>query len=206
MLFRMLLSGTIGTAPRWNPADKDSKIVLSNSDATATRNTTSNGTWALVRGLTARSTGKWYAELRDDADGSLNGSLIFGAATSAASLTNFLGSDANGYGIQANNTTNLTTYKSGVASSQGNGTNSITAGGIAMVAYDADAGKIWLGSNGVWINSGNPGAGTGQRYNLTANTVLYLALSEFSNPQQCTLKNAVGENTYAIPAGFSMWE
>jgi len=33
-------------------------------------------------------------------------------------------------------------------------------GNTAMVAYDADTGKVWLGRNGVWGGSGDPAAGT----------------------------------------------
>jgi hypothetical protein len=33
-------------------------------------------------------------------------------------------------------------------------------GDVLIVAMDVDAGKLWMGRNGVWFNSGNPAAGT----------------------------------------------
>jgi hypothetical protein len=188
----------------FNPAAKDSKITLSNADATATRNAGASA-WCAVLGLTSHASGKWYAEIADDADGVANGNMIFGVATSAATLTSYVGSDAFGWGIQANNMTNLTIYHSGTPTSQGSGGNAIGVGGRAMVAYDAGTGQIWLGSAGAWFALGNPAAGTGANYTTTAGTALVLALSAADSPQQCTLKNNPGENFYTIPSGYSMW-
>lgn len=196
------ISGVLAIAPgRFNPAATDSKITLSNSDATALRSTTSSGTWCMTLGLTARSSGNYYAELANDANGSSNGSLIFGVALSTASLTSYLGSDASGWGIQANNTIDNAVYHGGTQTNSGAGSSCTRA----MVAYAAASGKIWLGKNGIWFNSGDPATGVNPTYTTTPGSVLYLALSESSNPQQCTLKNGAGENIYTLPSTFTMW-
>lgn len=190
----------------WNPGAKAAELTLSAADATATRSTTSNGGWRSVRGLTSHSTGKWYAEVANDANGSSNGSMMFGVGNASANTNSYPGSsDDNSCGIQANNMTNLSTYRNGSQTAQGNGTNAIGVGGRAMVAYDAATGKVWLGSNGVWFGGGDPATGTAPAYTFTAGTALFLMLGEQWAPQQCTLKNNAGENAYAIPAGFAMW-
>lgn len=190
----------------WNPSAKAAELTLSAADATATRSATSNGGWRSVRGLTSHSTGKWYAEVANDANGSSNGSMMFGVGNASADVNSYPGgSDDNSCGIQANNTTNLSTYRGGVQTAQGNGTNAIGVGGRAMVAYDAATGKVWLGSNGVWFGGGDPATGSNPTYTFTAGTALFLMLGEQWAPQQGTLKNNAGENAYAIPSGFAMW-
>ena len=43
-----------------------------------------------------------------------------------------------------------------------------TTSDVAMLAYDPDTGKLWVGKNGTWHNSGNPTAGTGEVYTVNA--------------------------------------
>lgn len=191
-----------GPAAYWDPAAKDAAVDLTNGNATAT--VTSGSGWVGVRGVTSHSTGKWYAEILLDVD-TTNGDMLFGVCTSAYAGSSFVGSTATSWGIQANNTSNLSTYNGGTQTGQGSGTNSITEGGRAMVAYDPATGRIWLGSNGVWFGSGNPSAGTNPAYTTTAGNTLFLAVSHNGSGQSSTLKNNTGENIYTIPTGFSMW-
>ena len=39
-----------------------------------------------------------------------------------------------------------------------------------MGAVDADAGKLWIGVNGVWMNSGDPAAGSNNQITFTNST------------------------------------
>jgi hypothetical protein len=48
--------------------------------------------------------------------------------------------------------------------------NSLVNGDIAMIAFDADTGKVWAGRNGVWYNSGDPAAGTNPTSTVTINS------------------------------------
>lgn len=193
---------TAGGGSYWNPADKHANVTLSNSDKTAT---SAAGGWKAVRGITSHNSGKWYAELLNDADGSSNGSLLFGVGTSSATLNSFVGSDASGYGIQANNTTGARTYNGGSSSNAG-GPYTVP-GERCGVAVDFGAGSIWLSAldSGTWEGGGNPSAGTSPTFTFTPGTALFLMLAVDSTPQQCTLKNNTGENLYTIPTGFSMW-
>ena len=184
----------------WNPNDCASNISLSNSSLDAAQGGSGSGTWTACRSSSAHSTGKFYAECRDVVDGPLNGSLLFGVATSAMSLSSYVGSDANSWSIQPNNVSNLSTYHGG---SQTGGLGSgLGAGGYTMVAVDLDAGNIWFGINGAWVSGGNPAAGTNPAYTFVPNTPLYLALAELSFPQECLLPaHFMG----SVPSGFSPW-
>jgi hypothetical protein len=202
---QMLLGeyATTSTSLYWNPSDKAAELTLSNAFATCLRSTTNDGAWRMVRGVSSHNTGKWYAEILIDANGAGNGSVIFGLALAGAGLSGYVGSDANSLGIQPNNTANVSTYFTGGQTTFGT---SLVAGpgDRAMVAIDIDAGKVWFGSKGTWLGSGNPAAGTGQQYNVSPQA-FYLALSESLSPAQTTLKSRSGDNLYTPPTGFSMW-
>jgi len=47
-----------------------------------------------------------------------------------------------------------------------------TVNDVVMFAYDADSGKVYVGKNGTWFNSGVPASGTGSVYQYTAGTTL----------------------------------
>jgi hypothetical protein len=194
-------SSPVGTY--WNPADTDSKINLSGGNAIATRSATSSGNWCSTRSVTGRNSGKGYAEIVDTTD--VASSMMAGIGTSASPLTGYPGTVATSFGIHANSTGGLRTYTSGVASNPGLPV--IGAGGYARIAYDAAAGKIWLGvsSSATWAGGGDPATGTSPTYTVAAGTTLFLMLGEFTTGQVCTLRNHVGENAGTIPAGFSMW-
>lgn len=181
---------------RWNPADKHADIVLSSSDTQANNGVAGN--WRSVRGVTSHSIGKWYAEFNVTSS-SIN-NLMCGIATSAATLASFPGSDAFGWSIQNDGSTNI----------RNNGANTPTAltppgtNERFMVAYDAATGKIWLGARGVWYNSGDPAAGTNPTFTASAGTVMFLAAGCFT-AGQVIIRNGSGENLHTIPSGYTVW-
>ena len=77
-----------------------------------------------------------------------------------------------------------------------------------MIAIDFDAGKLWVGSKGVW--SGDPVAGTGQVWDFTPNNELYVYAG------LNTINNALGSFSvsvnfnpssfqYPIPTGYTVF-
>lgn len=108
-------------------------------------------------------------------------------------------SGTDGWGIQNNGGSSVW------PGSTSTGLTAPVAGERNIAAYDAATGKIWLGSKGVWANSGNPAAGTNPTFTIAAGTTLYLAESIRDAGMASTIKNQAGENVYAIPSGFSMW-
>ena len=96
-----------------------------------------------------------------------------------------------------------------------------SAGDIAMFAYDHDAGKLWMGANGTWFNSGNPAAGTGNIWSNVSSPQTsgmhfpaasnYKASSHwhfnFGDPSYTVSsaqsdENGYGSFNYAPPSGF----
>jgi hypothetical protein len=130
-------------------------------------NTLSNGNLDLVglsnsfhgvRSTIGQSTGKWYFECTIVAEG--------GETRTGPGLyrpTDVLAGD---YG---NGTVVVFDYlgvlyvsdESGAGSTWYSTSGTVSAGDIFGFAFDLDAQKVWIHQNGTWLNSGNPGAGTG---------------------------------------------
>lgn len=207
-LGRSIITAGTATPHYWNPSDCASEITLSAGNATSTRSTTNNTNWRSVRSVTSHNSGKWYAECLNIANGSANGSMIFGVGKSAASLGSNPGSDANSWGNQANNPS-VFFYIAGTPINESSGYTAIGAGGYAKLAIDFGAGKIFFGTSattggGGWGSGVDPTSGAGG-FSFTAGTTLFLMLGMYSNPQQCTLRTAAADMAGTIPSGYSAW-
>jgi hypothetical protein len=135
----------------WNAVNKETGVALSNGNLTATM--TADG--HVTTGTMAASSGKYYFEwTRNNSGGNWSVGLAFLSATSGSvnSLPNNFGYDAATFGV----------YPDGSALYNGSNTNvgAQGTGSTRMLAIDIDAGKLWMGLNGTWYNSGNPAAGT----------------------------------------------
>jgi hypothetical protein len=177
----------------FNPSDKSADINLSNGNLTASR---AAGTgWRSVRSVAGHSSGKWYGEINIDTNSSSNGGIIFGIGKSTASLSSYCGSDANGWGLQSNNSANRITYHNG---SPTNISLALAgAGSKVQVAIDLGSGKVWFGVNNTW--SGNPAAGTGEAYSGISGTLYLMASHDDTGVITLT-------NNYSPPSGFSVWD
>jgi hypothetical protein len=174
--------------PLWSSTDKDSDIVLSNGDRTATIGAFGVGA---VRSTVGVAAGKWYVEIVKN--------LRFphcGIATAAHSLAVRPGYSAVSWSLNwnaGNKVTNSaeTAYGSTVVDND-----------VVMMAYDAAAGKIWWGKNGTWFASGDPGAGTNEAFSGISGTI-YLAWGSAAGAgdRQGTI-TVVGSYVYSPPSGF----
>ena len=184
----------------WNPADTDLDITLSNANRTAT--SLPGGTaYQKARGLTARSTGKWYFEVRGTfhPDSYDNGRV--GLDNPANSLSAAVGGIANSYGLQSNG------YR------QSNGTVNPTqmtpplpGSNVIQVAWDADAGLLWYGVNNVWAFGGNPAAGTGASVTGVTGPLLPACnLIDGAVAFNYTISTTPAQCSYTPPAGFGRW-
>ena len=182
----------------WNPSDKGSNITLTNGDRTAAQ--TVSGSFHSVRATHGKTTGKHYFEVRHDQANTAPYSLI-GVCTSAHSMSSgSLADDANGFAYYEQTGEKFT---NGAGSSYGA---SYTAGDVVGVALDMTSGKIWFAKNGVWQNSGNPAAGTGEAFSGLAGT-MFAALSIYSGNPRTTMTGRfkAADFTYSPPAGFSAY-
>lgn len=195
-------AGSGGVAVTWNPADKNSQIELSNGNLTATRTEAFTNSYATVRAVVPRSSGKYYFEVRIDA-GTTGPYACVGVCTSAQSLSAYIGDAANGwsyYQETGNKVTNGTNSSFGA---------SYTTGDVIGVAFDAGTGKVWFGKNGVWQGSGDPASGTGEAFSGLSGAI-YPALSLYTGtttPRHAgTARFKASDFSYTPPSGFAAWE
>ncbi|MAL46662.1 hypothetical protein [Hyphomonas sp.] len=199
--------------------------TLSNGNLTYTLSNYSYNT----RSTLGFTKGKWYWEQKQS-DNSTRIGLVTSQFTNDLDTDNvnayygnsggggvYLMNSASGTSWQiTNNDTSrsVTTYSSAIGAS---------AGDILMGAVDADAGKLWFGVNGTWMNSGNPAGGTNNQITFTngspdelqvyagfgtssSRTVNFNFGSGFFGTTAVASANAdangFGAFEYAVPSGF----
>lgn len=190
-------------AAYWNPADKSVDLDLSDSDRVATNPDVFG--WTCVRSVTSHGAGKWYAEIQR-----ISGvePPICGLGTSGVAIEyTYVGSTAAGWGLQH--------YYPGYGSRAvhdsaivGSAVSGVVDGGYQRIAYDADAGKIWVGDEDEWVGGGNPAAGTSPTFTTTPGTVLFVMASLFRAGSVATsvrLRSASADMAGTIPSGFGPW-
>lgn len=193
--------GASGSTTTWgiDAADQSGGFVLSNGNRTATENSGANQS---IRASVGQASGKWYWETTVSADASFNCAVGIRRSDSVMSLAFNSGKDLmlRSTGALFTGTTTGTTTGTGAA---------YVSGDITMCAFDFTGTEVrlWVGINGTWTNSGNPGAGTGA---LFVSTDLGGGLSWF--PYFGCDNNAgvhvgtinVGPGfAYTVPSGFS---
>lgn len=185
----------------WNPGDTATKVTLSGANLVASRLGDTTQSFASVRATTGKTAGKWYFEVVIGAGGVPLYTLI-GVAKSSAALTNFVGSDANGWGYYADTGQK---YTNNVVASFGA---SYVNGDVLGIALDMTAGKVWFAKNNTWQASGNPAAGTGEAFSGIAGTIFPMASLYNGNraTDSATGRFKTSAFSYTPPAGFSAWE
>jgi hypothetical protein len=163
---------------------------LNNGNRDALKGGGAGWSGASVRGTTGKSSGKWYWECIPVVDG---GDHMVGVGNTSASLDSYVGSDTNGWGNYGNGTTYYNGSSTGSFPTYGQGD-------IVMVALDMDNGKVWWGVNGTW--SGDPAAGTGERYSGLSGTI-YPMSSLYTNADEQRILANDTEMNYSPPNGFT---
>ena len=210
---------TIGTVTSlnhyWNPLDKSSLITLQSPhgrpNSGTQRSATSSGTEQSVRSVTSHNTGKWFFAAALSVQSAANADFVSGFATSAMNLSNYVGSDAFGWGNQASGDAIIShTYHNNVNSNQ------VVPPGVCynVHAIDIDAGNMWFGywdgtNPIVWYSSSDPVAETTPIYTFTPGTTIFLACSHEDYPAAGILYNSASDfaliGNIPIPSGYSIW-
>jgi hypothetical protein len=151
----------------------------------------------------AVSSGKWYYEVTFSSLPTNTDPLVgFTEINNTSAVTQYPGQAANSYAIytftgftfiqKVNNNTFANTNTTIVA--QGN---------IIGVALDLDNNKIWFAKNNVWIDSGDPAAGTNSQFTVSAGTYAPCIRSSGSGGT-ATLDANFGQRpfSYTPPTGF----
>ena len=126
-----------------------------------------------TRSSLAMPAGKWYWEVK----GSSSTNIRVGVTTANSNSnldpddSSFFWGDAGNGGVYIGNTAVAASWQrtnndTSVSIDSGPAIGG-AADAIIMIALDVDAGKLWLGQDGVWCDSGDPAAGTDAWITLT---------------------------------------
>lgn len=120
----------------WNPNDKDAAVFLSDSDATATITPTT----ASVRGLTGKSSGRWFFEV------TISGGTyaVVGVGDAIAAINSYPGSDLHSTGYFG-----LDGGKFGAGGTTGTAGAAYGAGDVITVDHNISAGTVAFYKNGL---------------------------------------------------------
>jgi hypothetical protein len=164
--------------------------TLSNGNLTLV---VASGTTPAV-GTFAMTTGKWYWEVTlTTSDAPRVGVFDVGSSNPAG-----LGETAFGWAII--NSTSRTFHNNSTTSY---GTFDGNNGDVVMLAYDADAGKLWYGVNGSFFASGNPATGANpSQSSVTGNAIV--PANGFGGGSSNTHNANFGQRpfAYTAPSGF----
>lgn len=197
MIINPFVFGVAASGVTWNPSDKGADVTLSGGNLVATGAGSTN---CVVRGTTSHATGvagKFYFEGVRGTTGTNYPYLGVAPASLPYSATS-----ANAAaGVFANVANQFFCYCNGANVNTGQ---TWANGDIEMVAVDMATSKIWFGKNGTWFNSGNPGAGTGQIFTISADTYFPMA-NVRAVGVAITARFASASWGFAAPSGFGEW-
>ena len=215
-------------------ADLDPRVTLSegNLNISAVTNSDSNFNTRFAT-ISLPSSGKYYAECRAYVISSNGNQTSFGVVDpdafdanepSSKTLYNFTGGEGFDGFVMLLNPNNAQAYSDGATS--GSQITGLTATAyILKLALDIDNGKVFVGYDGVWLNSADPAAGTGEIATRTFTTSDVIAIQTVGNSsgnnngswlnfgQDSTFggnvtaggnsdDNGYGDFAYAVPSGY----
>jgi len=181
---------TPATYSAWNPDDKGSGVVLSESNQLATGGVGGDGVRALEL-----FTGKSYMEFL--CDGASGGTFSIGVSTVNETVDingALVGGTEYGWGF----TQNGFKYHNNVPVSIAGGVDALPH--VFMMALDLPGGKIWFGIDGTWI--GDPASGTGEAYSNVSGEV-YPAAWVNDSAVSVRIRRDPADHSYSAPSGFT---
>lgn len=194
--------GVRGNYATLNPLQNALTLANGNLDNTQS----GGGAYAMAKSTFGLSTGKWYWEVLITARPTLFDSRFSVGISSPTETTgSYVGSTSGGYGIFGS------TSVAADGSKVNNGSfTSVTGAGfttndVLMFAFDADAGKLWFGKNGTWLESGAPASGTNAQFtSIPAGTYLPAISSYSGTGYTSSASNNFGQRpfAYTAPSGF----
>jgi hypothetical protein len=196
------LSAVASNYCTWNPLAKGTNLVTTNGNLSVNNGSTEGSHRAIV-GTLGMTTGKWYWEALVNNSSNVD---IIGVVPSVVSTFNsYVGAltDSAGWGY---GTSTGAYYAGGNWSSSGTAP-AFTSSATIMIAYDADAKKLWFGQNGTWNTAaggvGNPGAGTNAIFTYAGTETTFLpAVSIYNNTGAWVVNFGQRAFSYTAPTGF----
>jgi hypothetical protein len=168
--------------------------TIANGNLDSTR---SGSSWVSTRSTLGMSSGKWYWEITAGAGVSSSNQNVVtvGLMTSAATLTSYPGSDANGWGYNSFDGRKYNNQSGGTGTGTTYGA-TWTTGDIIGVAFDADAGSLTFYKNGV---------SQGAAYTSLAAGTYFAAVGSYASSSTLVSLN-FGQRpfAYTAPSGFKV--
>jgi hypothetical protein len=178
-----------------NPLDNGGN-TLSNGNLTLTG---FGNAFRITRSTLGMTSGKWYCEFVITSEGAPS-RICFGLLGSPATLSGSLGDTSNGYSIYESGA-NILKYNNSTATTLVSG-GSLDPSDVQMLAYDADAGKLWFGKNGNWFASGDPVAGTNQVFSSVSGQPYFVAVQAYNSSDVGQINFGQQPFSYTPPSGF----
>ena len=172
-----------------NPLNKNSNHTITDGNLTIT--SSSYGGAAATFGI---STGKWYHESTITNRTSNNSGAIGYCNENYKIATElYFPNTTDAFGVNAIDGA----AASGTSTSYGS---AFSSGDVIMLAFDADAKKMWVGKNGTWFASGDPVAGTNYYPKTITGNTFFPAVNCFGD----TYAYNFGQRPFAYtpPTGF----
>lgn len=191
----LLKKTSVVVGQAWNSADMSANLSLDGTALVVTRGAAADA-YSGVRAIQSIS-GKLYWEVVLN-NTTAPGQHIVGVMGSSHTLSSYVGNGANGWGYAQSEGALYNNASQPIAPG---GLPTATAGDVIMFALDSATGKFWVGKNGTWMQSGNPGAGTGQQATTTG--TLFPGAAMYHSGMQETAHFTTGTTTYTVPSGFS---
>ena len=194
-------SGTqpVGNYAVLNPVYKSySQPTFSNANLTIAPNA---ATYQNASSTINVTSGKWYAEFTTN--GTPNSANMVGISSlselnTLVTTASYVGSSSTGYSFQFGVPNKI---NNGVTTSYGSIPSS---GGVIMMAFDLDNGKIWWGLNGTWFSSGDPAAGTNAAFTGITGSNGYSVVTTAYSGGLTSLSHNFGQRPFAYtpPTGY----
>ena len=179
----------------FNPLDKHSSLTISDGNLKVQASTSQ---WELARSTFFLSSGKHYWEFTWTGSVTSSSGVQMGLKTPDSTLS-AAAAQAGSYAFQYTTIYSTNGNQNSVVISPG----SVTSGDTVMFAYDADAGKMWIGVNGTWNGSGNPATGANPDWTNLPRTGLSPFAGCYGSSNTITLNAGQKAFKYTNHSGFS---
>jgi Concanavalin A-like lectin/glucanases superfamily len=193
-----LTSTTVANYAVLNPLQKGGSVNPSSGNLEYLNTATAYYKVFSTIGITS---GKWYVEYVIVASSAIASARTgAGLARYDVSTSNYYGSDTYSWGSI---TTSVSVYNSNTPKSTTLGT--FVAGDVLMLAYDADAGKLWFGVKGAWDNGNDPSTGSTPSFsaNLLGSTgPFFFGVHGYTSPDNTAINFGQRPFAYTAPSGF----
>jgi hypothetical protein len=194
-------AGGGGGGGTWNALDIDPSLTLSSGNLTVTPSLSS---FRSVRSVTSHSTGKVCAGVTVSGTSSATVNTVVGIGTASATLSDYVGSDLNGYGWYNEDGHVL---RGGSPLGAGAATWPNSAGQKNLICVDFGTLQVWFFNvvTGQWnadiLANQNPATGAGG-YPIAAGAYFVMASPNNSQPGSAVTADFAPTG---LPAGFAAW-